>query len=138
MGLPAIQVTVELTEINCGECGGTYAINERYRLQKYQKGESWTCPYCRTGWGYSGNSENEKLKRELEAERQRKTAALARENELRLANEKMGRKLKRVTAGVCPECNRTFPNLARHMACKHKSPPIFTKKRKPQFIPESG
>lgn len=25
----------------------------------------------------------------------------------------------RVHAGVCPDCNRTFLNLARHMACKH-------------------
>lgn len=119
MALAAIQVTVELAEINCGECGGTYAINERYRQQKYQKGESWTCPYCRTGWGYKGNSENEKLKRELEAERQRKDAALSRENEQRMAREKLERKLKRVGKGVCPDCNRSFQNLAAHMKCKH-------------------
>ena len=119
MTLAAIQVTVELTEINCGECGGTYAINERYRLQKYQTGQSWTCPYCKTGWGYSGNSENEKLRRELQAERQRKESALARENEERAAKEKLERKLKRVDRGVCPQCNRTFANLARHMTCKH-------------------
>lgn len=121
MALAAIQVTVELTEINCGACGGTYAINERYRQQKYQKGESWTCPYCRASWGYSGNSENEKLRRELAAETKRKEAALARENELRVEKEKVERKLKRVNRGVCPECNRSFQNLARHMACKHRS-----------------
>lgn len=123
MGLAAIQVTVELTEINCGECGGTYAINERYRQQKYQKGESWNCPYCRTGWGYSGNSENEKLRRELAAEKQRKESALARENEERAARERLERKLKRVNRGVCPDCNRSFQNLARHMACKHSKKP---------------
>lgn len=119
MALAAIQVTVELTEINCGECGGTYAINERYRQQKYQKGETWNCPYCRTGWGYSGNSENAKLKRELEDERKRKEAALCRENEQRAEKEKLERKLKRVGSGVCPDCNRTFQNLARHMCSKH-------------------
>lgn len=119
MGLPAIQVTVVLTEINCGECGGTYAINERYRQTRYEKGESWTCPYCATGWGYTGNSENAKLKRELEAERQRKEAALSRENEQRAAKEKLERKLRRVGRGICPECNRSFANLARHMNCKH-------------------
>jgi DNA-directed RNA polymerase subunit RPC12/RpoP len=119
MALHAIQVQVELTEINCGECGGTYAINERYRQQKHQKGESWSCPYCRVYWGYSGNSENEKLRRELAAEKQRKEAALARENEERAAKEKLERKLKRVDRGVCPECNRSFQNLARHMKCKH-------------------
>ena len=33
--------------------------------------------------------------------------------------DKLARKLKRVGRGVCPECNRTFQNLASHMACKH-------------------
>lgn len=41
----AIAVTVELTQFSCGECGGTYAINERYRQQKHDKGGGWTCPY---------------------------------------------------------------------------------------------
>jgi transposase-like protein len=119
MGLHAINVQVQLTEINCGECGGTYAINERYRLQQWQKGGSWTCPYCKTGWGYANDNENSRLKRALEEERQRKIAALARENEERIAREKLERKLKRVGRGVCPDCNRTFQNLARHMCAKH-------------------
>lgn len=121
MALASIKVEVELTEINCGECGGVYAINERYREQQYKKGGVWTCPYCKTGWGYSGNSENEQLRRMLEDEKKRRNAALARENEERAAKEKLERKLKRVNRGVCPECNRSFANLARHMACKHKS-----------------
>ena len=114
-----IAVQVTLTEMNCGECGGTYAINEIYRAQCHQKGSSWTCPYCKCGWGYSGNSENDKLKRELEAERQRKYDAVARANEATMERDKLARKLKRVNRGVCPDCNRTFGNLARHIACKH-------------------
>lgn len=118
MALAALHVTVELTEINCGECGGTYAINERYRLQKAEKRGFWTCPYCKTGWGY-GTSENDRLKAELEAEKRRTQAALARENEEREAKAKLERKLKRVGRGTCPECNRSFQNLARHMCSKH-------------------
>ena len=117
MGLP-LAVTIALTKISCGECGGTYAINERYRLQKWEKGESWNCPYCRTGWGYA-KGENARLQEEVAAEKRRTQAALARENELRLAKDKMERKLKRVGKGVCPDCNRTFQNLAAHMKCKH-------------------
>lgn len=119
MGLAQLHVSVLLTEINCGECGGTYAINERYREQRHQKGESWTCPYCKTGWGYSGKSENAKLKRELAEEQQRLQRALARENEERAAKEKLARKMKRLSRGVCSECNRTFQNLARHMCTQH-------------------
>lgn len=119
MAQAQIKMLVTLTEINCGECAGTYAINERYRQQQYQKGGTWTCPYCKTGWGYSGNSENEKLKRELEAEKARKLDALSRANVAATERDKLARKLKRVSRGVCPECRRTFSNLARHMACKH-------------------
>jgi len=32
---------------------------------------------------------------------------------------KAQRKLKRVHRGVCPDCNRSFENLARHMHTKH-------------------
>lgn len=117
MGLP-LAVTVNLTEINCGECGGTYAINERYREQKYQKSGFWNCPYCQCSWGY-GKGENAKLREEVEAEKRRTQAALTRENEERAAKEKLERKLLRVGRGTCPECNRSFANLARHMNCKH-------------------
>lgn len=117
MGL-ALAVTVALTEINCGECGGTYAINERYRQQKQQTSGFWNCPYCKCSWGFA-KGENAELREQVEAERRRTQAALARENELRAAKEKMERKLKRVGRGVCPECNRSFENLARHMNCKH-------------------
>ena len=105
-------VTVTLTEINCGECGGTYAINERYRRQKQDNGGYWGCPYCKCEWGYG--------KGELEKERERHQLTLSRLNEERVEKEKLERKLKRVDKGVCPHCNRTFRNLARHMDCKHK------------------
>jgi DNA repair exonuclease SbcCD ATPase subunit len=123
MALAKISVEVELTEINCGQCGGTYAINEKYRETKYQKGGCWNCPYCRVGWGYSDNNENSKLKRALEQEKKRKEWAQqqAANAERALAAQKgVNTKLKkRVAAGVCPCCNRTFKQLSAHMAKKH-------------------
>jgi hypothetical protein len=122
MGL-ALTVTVELTEINCGACGGTYAINERYRQQKYEKGATWNCPYCRVSWGYI-KGENERLKEEIAAERARTQAALSRENAARAEKVRVVRERdrlkKRVKAGVCPCCHRTFKQLVAHM--KHKHP----------------
>jgi hypothetical protein len=35
------------------------------------------------------------------------------------AKIKLQKKLKRVANGVCPDCSRSFRNLARHMATKH-------------------
>lgn len=134
-----IAVQVTLTEINCGECGGTYALNERYRTQQYEKGGSWTCPYCKCGWGYSGNSENEKLKKQLEQERKsaefhKRNAASereAREHTERRLSAQFGENTKlrnRVKNGVCPCCTRSFTNLKRHIATKH---PEFQNEAKP-------
>lgn len=115
----ALQLAVSLTSVDCGQCGGTYAINERFRKQCEDDGRSWHCPYCQTGWGFSGNGALQKAEKELAAERQRKLDALSRLNEAEAREAKVLRKLKRVQRGVCPECNRTFNDLARHMACKH-------------------
>lgn len=166
MGLP-LQVTVTLTEINCGGCGGTYAINERYRKQREESRGHWMCPYCRTEWGY-GQSENDRLKADLAAASARTQAALARANaeqaERQRAEAERDRLKKRAAAGVCPCCNRTFQQLAAHMATKHpdmvkggsgklpktKRPPVAPRKTVSEFerakakhqakhrIPESG
>lgn len=121
MGQP-LAVTVQLTEISCGECGGTYAINERYREQKHTAGGFWTCPYCKCGWGY-GTSQIDKVKKQLQEEQERHQRTLTRLNATERAEHKVKRELKRVntrvSAGVCPCCNRTFQQLARHMKCKH-------------------
>lgn len=114
-----LQLSISLYTVDCGSCGGSYAINECYRQQCSDYGRSWTCPYCKTGWGYSGRGELQQKEKELAAEKQRLQLALARENNERAAKEKALRKLKRVGRGVCPECNRTFSNLAKHMNCKH-------------------
>lgn len=123
-------VTVELSEINCGECGGTYAINEHYREQMYQKGGSWNCPYCSCGWGYSQNNENSKLKKQIETlERSKKFAERQAANEREEAKYQKNcaraqkaaktRIKNRIKNGVCPCCNRTFKQLAAHMKNKH-------------------
>ena len=123
-------VTVELSEINCGKCGGTYAINERYREQMYQQGGSWNCPYCECGWGYSQNNENSKLKEQIETlerskkflERQAENARNAERYQKNCARAQKAAKTRiknRIKNGVCPCCNRTFKQLAAHMKNKH-------------------
>lgn len=112
MALAKFELAIVVTEMNCGECGGVYAINETYREQCHKYGKSWHCPYCQVGWGYSG-------KGELEQEKKRHQETLARLNEATAEKARLEQKMKRVGRGVCPDCNRTFRNLERHMACKH-------------------
>jgi hypothetical protein len=122
--------STSLTTIQCGECGGTYAIQERYRAQRQEAGDGWNCPYCKCQWGYYGETEAQRLRRQLVqsqnsvvAERQRhdQTRADLRETELRrIAQKGVTTRIKnRITKGVCPCCNRTFQDLQRHMAGKH-------------------
>lgn len=83
--------------------------------------------YCPSGHGNSyGNSLAKKLEeteRQLRAEkcetfRQRQAREVV-EIELQRTICQKERLRKRVQNGVCPCCNRTFQNLARHMAIKH-------------------
>lgn len=125
---------VALYIVNCGPCGGTYALNKRYVAQKREKGGYWHCPYCQTSWGY-GESENERLKAALEkqkkstqwqADRARKAEEDAEHRRRQYVGMKgvLTKQKNRVSKGVCPCCNRYFKNLHRHMESKH---PKFTK-----------
>ncbi len=117
-----LNFAVTLTKINCGDCGGTYAINERYRRQKQEVGGFWNCPYCKCSWGFT-EGENTRLKRELEQERKRKEwaqqEAKLSENRRRAAVGQVTKIKNRVAKGVCPCCNRTFQNLMKHMKTQH-------------------
>lgn len=118
MGQAQFESSVTLTQFSCGGCGGVYALNERYREHAYRNAGTWHCPYCGISWGYS-ETEVDRLKKELAAESARKLNALSEANVARVERDKAMRKLKRVSHGVCPECKRTFSDLARHMLCKH-------------------
>lgn len=130
-------VNTNLTTVNCGGCGGTYAIQERYRQECYQEGKSWTCPYCRIYWGYE-EGETDKLKKQvanLIEQNQRisqnrdyhqKEAAHFRHS--RDAIKGIVTKIKkRVGNGVCPCCKRTFQNLHDHIKRQH---PAFAETEK--------
>lgn len=124
-------VVIEMYHQDCAECGRQFGFMESWRAKMQERGGSIYCPYCRTSHGYN-DTELDKLRRDLEAEKRRHQETLARENEERQAKAKLERKLRRVDNGVCPECKRNFQNLARHMACKHnKAVPFFGKRKIP-------
>ena len=116
-----LTLPVTLVSEDCGNCGGTFAINQTYHQQCYETGKGlFACPYCYTKWGWENRGLLQQTQKELAAEKERLRLALARENQERAEKNRLASKLKRVDRGVCPQCNRTFSNLARHMACKHK------------------
>jgi hypothetical protein len=117
-----------MTEMTCGECGIEFHVPSWWQECKLADGTRWYCPngHCRV---YNDTTVM-KLKRELsvaERRRQETQSRLEEERQFREATERRLRaargqqtKLrKRIAAGCCPCCQRTFQNLARHMAGQH-------------------
>lgn len=117
----ALQATIKMTEMICGECGITFNIPETWRAEKQLTGASWYCPngHCRV---YK-ESDTERMRKQLEEEKRRHANTLSRLNEAIASELKVNKEItrikKRAAAGVCPCCNRTFQQLARHMKTKH-------------------
>lgn len=95
--------------------------------RRYDK-KPWYCPNGHE-WSFQEGEfdrvrrERDQLKQETARLEDERRMALATANEQAEQRKKAERELKRVRArfdgGVCPCCNRTFQNVARHMKSKH-------------------
>ncbi len=135
--------TGKLTVVEC-VCGITYAIPDVLYQQMRDQGpaKSIRCPLgC--SWHYSKarktqNAEAAKI-RELERQlassyddtRIARMEQRAAENRARAQKAAKTKLKKRIAAGVCPCCQRSFQNLARHMAGQH---PDFVEYPVPVFV----
>lgn len=117
----AIQVEATFTVMDCARCGVLFGIPTEMETRRLQDGQSFYCPNGHSlGWA---PGEADKLR----AERDEATAALQAErgrarqlgNDLLDKVQAEQRMAKRVHAGVCPLCQRTFVQLRRHMVAKH-------------------
>lgn len=122
-------------------CGAKQAMTHETNRVLRQSAATFYCVHGHTRWFPPGKSEEEKLRDQLNAERiarqraEQRVAEKADEaqaawntatRERNRANGYKGhatRITKRAKAGVCPCCNRTFKQLAAHMANQH---PEFT------------
>lgn len=128
--------STQLCTVNCASCGVLFALPEEMNDQRRRDGEAFHCPSGHRNV-YNPNDETARLKRQLaqtQTDLERQEAEVRRVRESRdLANKRaeferqrangfkgaMRKTKKRVGAGVCLCCNRTFSALARHMAAKH-------------------
>lgn len=138
MGFAAIQISVQLEDHVCGECGIPYAAPDYFWKERMRDGKGFSCPN-----GHSrvfSETEATKLKREVErlkSEVEWQRGRAAQKDKALIAQKglttKAKKQLARVENGVCPECNRTFANIARHMQTKHgiecNKPPKGSKTR---------
>lgn len=105
-------------------CGIKYALDEAFRSRRRSKGGSWYCPNGHSlSYHHAIKSEVEELEKQLAAARgnQRHTAERLESEKRRHAATKgqLTKTRKRARGGVCPCCNRSFVQLARHMKSQH-------------------
>lgn len=107
---------IHFVTVECCECGVPFAmtqdLNDRCRRDHSRSF------YCPNGHGqvYSGKTEEQKLKEQLDQEKNNVTYF---KNQARQINKSYQKIRERVKNGVCPCCNRTFQNLLNHMKTKH-------------------
>ena len=114
----SLAYSVDIESEQCITCGVIFGVPANLVVQRKRDHKSFYCPNGHDQY-YPGESDVEKANRLLREERERHQRTLERENKERQAREQAERKLQRVGRGVCPECKRSFQNLARHMHCKH-------------------
>lgn len=121
MGNPQF-ATVELTMINCANCGITFGVPRRFESDRRTDHKSFFCPSGHSNY-YPGKSDEERLRERVEQLERARDNALARANEAQLeirARKGVATKLrKKLAHGECPCCRKTFKTLAKHMAAKH-------------------
>lgn len=117
-------------------CGITFAVEDGFVQARRSDRQTFYCPNGHPRW-YPGQTPEQtiaKLKAELTHARDQ-NAAETRSLRTRVESErrtkiaykgqatKLRKKIERVEAGVCPHCNRSFQNLARHMVSQHSQHP---------------
>lgn len=127
--MSTIAVTQTYTVIHCGECGVPFALNDEFIRERRNDHKTWYCPNGHSRY-YPEKNETEqakaqvaRLQRQLanrdEDLRAERAAHKVTERRRAAAKGQLTKTKKRVANGVCPCCNRTFADLARHMAGKH-------------------
>lgn len=106
----------------CCSCGVVIALPAEFHFNRRRDHKLFYCPSGH-GQHFTGETEEEKLKKKLaerEAELARARAAAETKDRANAALRGQITKTKRrVAAGVCPCCNRSFVALGRHMTTKH-------------------
>lgn len=126
-----LNFSFQFCSTTCCTCGIGFAFDSEIYKRKTRDHSAFYCPMGHSQH-FVGESDVEKLRRELEYEKKLKDwarndrdAAQARAKSLEHSRNGLKGSLtkikRRVGNGVCPCCKRTFPQLSRHMKIKHPS-----------------
>ena len=118
----SVKTETEFYIESCFACGCLFGMTMDFKDARQRNKDTFYCPAGHPQH-YLGKSDKE-LRREAEARaRAAEDQALAAKQELarvkREAKAEQTRLAQRARGGVCPCCNRSFVQLARHMKTKH-------------------
>ena len=119
-------VSVNVSDAPC--CGSWVALTKEQEALRRQNGKTF---YCSNGHplSYSGvltqiKAERDKAFTEVRDLRTQAQALRAANDDLLTEVNRQKKQVanikRRAAAGVCPECHRTFSQVARHMQTKHR------------------
>jgi hypothetical protein len=116
-----IPAATTITSIACCECGLVFGMDVRFYRHRQKDHRLFYCP--------NGHPQHftADLLDAAERRAERLTALVTHERDQRQAAERSAaaykgvatRVKRRIAHGVCPACNRTFADVARHMEGKH-------------------
>ena len=117
----AITQEIKLEILNCCTCDIVFAMPDTMVRRMEDTGGLF---YCSNGHPQRfTTSEVQRLRGKLDEQTRAATHMAERAKQAEAAEQKAVREIKRMkkrsAAGVCPCCNRTFQQLARHMKAKH-------------------
>lgn len=110
--------SIEATTVVCCRCGIPFSIPLDYENKLRQSRERFYCPNGHT-LVFNGLSESEKLKQRLDQKQNELAGITAQKIQLENQLTKANKKLKSLTEGKCPCCDKTFKHLANHMKNQH-------------------
>lgn len=124
-----LQFAFEFERLICCNCGIPFAMATAFATKRRRDHENFYCPAGHPQH-WPGESDVERLQREVASEKQRREWAERNAEQARTARDHAERSARtykgkvtaiknRVGNGVCPCCTRSFTNLRRHMATKH-------------------
>lgn len=120
-GLKYQETVTMVTEVCCN-CGIAFGMPSN--LVRVLRDDPEKSFYCPNGHGqHYREPRTEKQLKQAQQEAERLRTQLTQKDSINAQLEgvikRQKAKLDRVEKGVCPCCNRTFKNLARHMENKH-------------------
>lgn len=117
-----VQITASLIIEDCCICGAAIALSPSQKPLLRKNHTTFYCPNGHHNY-WPQETEEERLRKELSLTQERVNRLRAEADGLLTALAKTKKEktalVKRIGAGVCPHCHRTFQQVARHIASKH-------------------